>query len=113
MQNALNERYCVLKGDGCLLGWLGFGKVLLVQLVILGSEQGLQWRLEVFKTRFKGWGVRSWDTIPVGSYVATFFGRVYRIEDTNPTQDDTFYFDLGKRIDYSWDNQRIEHGFDT
>ncbi len=74
--------------------------------------QGLQWRLEVFKTRFKGWGVRSWDTIPVGSYITTFVGRVHRVEDCDDSQDDTFYFDLGKRTDYNWDNQLIENGRD-
>ncbi|CAL8460742.1 g273 [Coccomyxa elongata] len=76
------------------------------------SQQGLQWRLEVFKTRFKGWGVRSWDTIPVGSYITTFVGRVQRVEDCDDSQDDTFYFDLGKRTDYNWDNQLIEEGRD-
>lgn len=75
-------------------------------------EQGLQWRLEVFKTRFKGWGVRSWDTIPVGSYITTFVGRVHRIEDCDGSKDDTFFFDLGKRTDFGWDNKPIEGGED-
>ena len=25
--------------------------------------QGMQWRLEVYKTRHKGWAVRSWDVV--------------------------------------------------
>ena len=42
---------------------------------LAGRLQGLQWRLEVFKTPNRGWGVRSWDTIPTGAYVTTYNGE--------------------------------------
>ena len=38
----------------------------------LGFTQGCPWRPEVFKTRGRGWSVRSWDTIPSGAYVTSF-----------------------------------------
>ena len=41
---------------------------------MLAAAQGLKWRLEVYKTRDKGWAVRSWDTIPHGAYVTSYVG---------------------------------------
>jgi euchromatic histone-lysine N-methyltransferase len=38
----------------------------------------LQFRLEVYKTEDRGWGVRSWDSIPAGAVVATFYGKVLK-----------------------------------
>jgi euchromatic histone-lysine N-methyltransferase len=66
----------------------------------------------VFKTRTKGWGVRSWDTIPVGSYVTAFVGKIHPLEyvASRPDYDDTFIFDLGKRSDMDWDNSFLHEG---
>ncbi len=41
---------------------------------VLAPAQGLKWRLEVYKTKDKGWAVRSWDTIPHGAYVTSYVG---------------------------------------
>lgn len=72
--------------------------------------QGLKWRLEVFKTKVKGWGVRSWDTIPVGSFVVSFVGKILPLARVceNPDHDDTYFFDLGKRTDMTWDNKMLD-----
>ncbi|KAH7443906.1 hypothetical protein KP509_02G055100 [Ceratopteris richardii] len=39
-------------------------------------EKGSKFRLEVFKTMNKGWGVRALDIIPAGSFITEFIGKV-------------------------------------
>lgn len=71
--------------------------------------QGCQWRLEVFKTRGRGWGVRSWDQIPYGAFVTAFHGLIrLAVRDEDDEVDDTFVFNLDKRSDFSWNNQFLE-----
>ncbi|XP_068919745.1 histone-lysine N-methyltransferase SETDB2 isoform X2 [Petaurus breviceps papuanus] len=41
-------------------------------------QQGLQVRLQVFKTEKKGWGVRCLDDIDKGTFVCTYSGRLLR-----------------------------------
>ncbi|KAL3136265.1 hypothetical protein ABBQ32_007272 [Trebouxia sp. C0010 RCD-2024] len=40
--------------------------------------QGCPYRLEVFQTPNKGWGLRSWDLIPTGAFVIMYTGRYIR-----------------------------------
>ena len=61
----------------------------------------------MFKTRGRGWGVRSWDTIPFGAYVTSFRGLI-RPHTTAHEEDDTFVFSLDKRSDMSWDNKHLD-----
>jgi hypothetical protein len=42
------------------------------------TGRGLTVRLEVFKTKKCGWGVRSWDRIMAGQLVAVMWGKVHR-----------------------------------
>ena len=77
------------------------------------TVQGCQWRLEVFKTRGRGWGVRSWDQIPYGAFVAAFHGQIRHAHEHHgplglDEEDDTFVFSLDKRSDFSWDNQFLD-----
>lgn len=52
------------------------------------TQQGLKFRLEVFRTPDgRGWGVRSWDTIPAGAYIASFLGTVITDEDAGKASD--------------------------
>ena len=39
-------------------------------------SQGLRFRLQLEKTKHCGWGVLSWDTIPVGAFVGIYYGQV-------------------------------------
>lgn len=39
------------------------------------SQAGLKVRLEVFKTKDKGWGLRSWDPIRAGAFVCEYSGE--------------------------------------
>lgn len=40
------------------------------------SQGGLKVRLEVFKTKNRGWGLRSWDPIRVGGFICEYAGEV-------------------------------------
>ncbi|MCO5594102.1 hypothetical protein L7F22_048123 [Adiantum nelumboides] len=58
------------------------------------TQKGMQYRLEVFQTANKGWGVRSWDTIPAGAPVCQYFGVLMRTEDADDICDNEFIFEL-------------------
>ncbi|XP_057506716.1 histone-lysine N-methyltransferase, H3 lysine-9 specific SUVH1-like [Actinidia eriantha] len=40
------------------------------------SQAGLKVRLEVFRTKNKGWGLRSWDPIRAGAFICEYAGEV-------------------------------------
>ena len=40
------------------------------------SQSGLKFRLEVFRTKNKGWGLRSWDSIRAGTFLCEYAGEV-------------------------------------
>lgn len=59
------------------------------------TQQGLRYRLELFRTADgRGWGVRSWDTIPAGAYIAGFFGLVVTDAAAGELSDDTYLFNM-------------------
>ncbi|KAH7281464.1 hypothetical protein KP509_36G048900 [Ceratopteris richardii] len=58
------------------------------------TQKGMQYRLEVFRTINKGWGVRTWDTIPAGAPVCQYFGVLMRTEDADAICDNEFIFEL-------------------
>ncbi|CAA0827508.1 Histone-lysine N-methyltransferase- H3 lysine-9 specific SUVH3 [Striga hermonthica] len=61
------------------------------------SQAGVKARLEVFKTKNQGWGLRSWDPIRAGSFICEYGGDV--IEgfddggDFGTENDDNYVFD--------------------
>ncbi|XP_066315708.1 histone-lysine N-methyltransferase, H3 lysine-9 specific SUVH4-like [Miscanthus floridulus] len=57
------------------------------------SQQGLQYRLEVFKTASKGWGVRTWDSILPGAPICEYTGVLRRTEDLDGSQNN-YCFDI-------------------
>lgn len=60
------------------------------------SQGGLKVRLEVFKTKDKGWGLRSWDPIRAGAFICEYAGEVidnYRVEDFGGENEDDYIFD--------------------
>jgi euchromatic histone-lysine N-methyltransferase len=50
--------------------------------------------LQVFQTAQKGWGVRSWDTIPAGAPVCQYAGILMKSEDADNISDSQFIFEL-------------------
>lgn len=58
------------------------------------SQRGLYYRLEVFRTANKGWGVRSWDTIPAGAPVCEYTGLLMKTEDADDINENDYIFEL-------------------
>ncbi|KAL8474905.1 hypothetical protein ACS0TY_031355 [Phlomoides rotata] len=58
------------------------------------SQNGIRFRLEVFRTSKKGWGVRSWDYIPSGAPICEYIGLLRRTSDLNPAADNSYVFDI-------------------
>ncbi|KQK11317.1 hypothetical protein BRADI_2g59430v3 [Brachypodium distachyon] len=58
------------------------------------SQQGLQHRLEVFKTASKGWGVRTWDTILPGAPICEYVGVLRRTEEVSGLLQNNYIFDI-------------------
>ncbi|KAM3353867.1 hypothetical protein ACQJBY_024829 [Aegilops geniculata] len=58
------------------------------------SQQGLQHRLEVFKTASKGWGVRTWDTILPGAPICEYVGVLKRTEEVDGLLHNNYIFDI-------------------
>ncbi|XP_004298233.1 PREDICTED: histone-lysine N-methyltransferase, H3 lysine-9 specific SUVH4-like [Fragaria vesca subsp. vesca] len=58
------------------------------------SQQGLKYRLEVYKTPDKGWGVRSWDYIPSGGYVCGYTGVLRKTSDLDNVSGNDYFFEI-------------------
>ncbi|KVH07493.1 histone-lysine N-methyltransferase, H3 lysine-9 specific SUVH1-like [Cynara cardunculus var. scolymus] len=61
------------------------------------SQAGLKIRLEVFKTKDKGWGLRSWDPIRAGAFICEYAGDV--IDSSAVESDDNYIFDATRSFD--------------
>lgn len=68
------------------------------------SQTGLKVRLEVFKTKDRGWGLRSWDAIRSGTFICEYAGEV--IEKVKARQDGE-----GEDDDYVFDTTRVYEPF--
>ncbi|XP_043689601.1 histone-lysine N-methyltransferase, H3 lysine-9 specific SUVH1-like isoform X2 [Telopea speciosissima] len=58
------------------------------------SQNGLKVRLEVFRTKDRGWGLRSWDPIRAGGFICEYAGEVIekiKIEEENDELEDNDY----------------------
>ncbi|KAL6957474.1 hypothetical protein U1Q18_045623 [Sarracenia purpurea var. burkii] len=58
------------------------------------SQRGLRYRLEVFRTPKKGWGVRSWDFIPSGAPVCEYTGTLMRTDEIDSAYENNYIFDI-------------------
>ncbi|PKU66326.1 Histone-lysine N-methyltransferase, H3 lysine-9 specific SUVH4 [Dendrobium catenatum] len=58
------------------------------------SQNGLRYRLEVYRTTKKGWAVRSWDTIPSGAPVCEYTGILTKTEDIDSVVENNYIFDI-------------------
>ncbi|KAF8089367.1 hypothetical protein N665_0508s0015 [Sinapis alba] len=60
-------------------------------------QTGLKFRMEVFKTANRGWGLRSWDAIRAGSFICEYAGEVKdKGELTMDQEEDEFVFDTSR-----------------
>ncbi|KAL4346423.1 hypothetical protein GQ457_17G020550 [Hibiscus cannabinus] len=60
------------------------------------SQHGIRFQFEIFKTKSKGWGVRSLNSIPSGSFICEYAGEI--LEDGEAEKragHDEYLFDIG------------------
>lgn len=58
------------------------------------SQGGIKVRLEVFKTKNRGWGLRSWDPIRAGGFICEYAGDI--IKDNLVNDNDDYIFDASR-----------------
>ncbi|KAF8693013.1 hypothetical protein HU200_039384 [Digitaria exilis] len=58
------------------------------------SQHGVKFRLQVFKTNSMGWGVRTLDFIPNGSFVCEYIGEILKDEEAQKRNDE-YLFGIG------------------
>ncbi|XP_058722108.1 histone-lysine N-methyltransferase, H3 lysine-9 specific SUVH1-like [Vicia villosa] len=69
------------------------------------SQSGLKHQMEVFKTKDKGWGLRSWDPIRAGAFICEYAGEV--IDKARLTQ----LIQEGDADEYVFDTTRVYESF--
>ena len=70
------------------------------------SQLGINIQLEIFKTKSMGWGVRSLNSIPSGSFICEYTGEVLEDKEAEQrTGNDEYLFDIGNNKNNSnlWD----------
>lgn len=60
-------------------------------------QQGITCHLQLFRTNGKGWGVRTLQSIPQGTFVCEYIGEILSDSDADQREDDSYLFDLENR----------------
>ncbi|KAM4664875.1 histone-lysine N-methyltransferase EHMT1 isoform 2-T2 [Discoglossus pictus] len=60
-------------------------------------QNGLHARLQLFRTKAMGWGVRSLQDIPMGTFVCEYVGELISDTEADVREDDTYLFDLDNK----------------
>uniref|UniRef100_A0A670YQJ5 [histone H3]-lysine(9) N-methyltransferase n=1 Tax=Pseudonaja textilis TaxID=8673 RepID=A0A670YQJ5_PSETE len=60
-------------------------------------QNGLRTRLQLFRTRKMGWGVRTMQDIPLGTFVCEYVGELISDSEANVREEDCYLFDLGNK----------------
>lgn len=69
-------------------------------------QQGLRFPLQIFRTRYQGWGVRALQDIPKGAFVCEYVGELITGAEATKRNDDTYLFDLESQgSDYCLDGR--------
>ncbi|KAL2228069.1 histone-lysine N-methyltransferase, H3 lysine-9 specific SUVH1-like [Sesamum indicum] len=66
------------------------------------SQAGIKVRLEVFKTKNRGWGLRSWDPIRAGGFICEYAGDIIKAStagDLGNENDDNYIFDASRHYE--------------
>ncbi|XP_020288910.1 histone-lysine N-methyltransferase EHMT2 isoform X2 [Pseudomyrmex gracilis] len=64
-------------------------------------QHGLTQRFQLFRTKGKGWGLRTLRFIPKGTYVCEYVGEIISDSEADHREDDSYLFDLDNREIYS------------
>jgi euchromatic histone-lysine N-methyltransferase len=59
------------------------------------GQKGMKFRLQIFKTKSMGWGVKTLDFIPSGSFVCEYIGEVLDDEEAQKRMTDEYLFAIG------------------
>ncbi|CAL5328065.1 unnamed protein product [Camellia sinensis] len=59
------------------------------------SQHGMKIRLEIFKMKSRGWGVRSLTSISSGSFICEYIGELLEDKEAEKRQNDEYLFDIG------------------
>lgn len=70
------------------------------------SQHGINIQLEIFKTRSRGWGVRSINSIPSGSFICEYVGELLQDTEAERRNNDEYLFDIG----HNYDDQSLWEG---
>ncbi|XP_061459611.1 histone-lysine N-methyltransferase EHMT1 isoform X2 [Rhineura floridana] len=60
-------------------------------------QNGLRARLQLFRTQKTGWGVRTMQDIPLGTFVCEYVGELISDSEANVREEDCYLFDLGNK----------------
>uniref|UniRef100_A0A8D2Q744 [histone H3]-lysine(9) N-methyltransferase n=1 Tax=Varanus komodoensis TaxID=61221 RepID=A0A8D2Q744_VARKO len=60
-------------------------------------QNGLRARLQLFRTRKMGWGVRTMQDVPLGTFVCEYVGELISDSEANVREEDCYLFDLGNK----------------
>ncbi|XP_040297997.1 histone-lysine N-methyltransferase EHMT1 isoform X6 [Bufo bufo] len=60
-------------------------------------QNGLKVRLQMFRTKNMGWGVRSLQEIPMGTFVCEYAGELISDTEADVREEDTYLFDLDNK----------------
>ncbi|XP_077535993.1 histone-lysine N-methyltransferase G9a isoform X5 [Haemaphysalis longicornis] len=60
-------------------------------------QKGITCHLQLFRTRGKGWGVRTLQDIPKGAFVCEYIGEMVSDSEADKRADDAYLFDLENR----------------
>ncbi|KAG1695530.1 Histone-lysine N-methyltransferase EHMT1 [Nymphon striatum] len=60
-------------------------------------QDGIMCRLQLFKTKGRGWGVRTLKDIPRGTFVCEYIGELMSDSEADQRADDSYLFDLDNR----------------
>ena len=58
------------------------------------ASMGVSLPLEIFKTKYRGWGVRCRVAIPTGTFVMAYYGKMYLETEADLLKDDQYLFAL-------------------
>ncbi|XP_024175324.1 histone-lysine N-methyltransferase, H3 lysine-9 specific SUVH6 isoform X2 [Rosa chinensis] len=70
------------------------------------SQYGIKFHLEIFKTKSMGWGVRSLNSIPSGSFICEYIGELLEEKEAEARAgNDEYLFDIGNNYNDNslWD----------
>lgn len=60
-------------------------------------QHGITCRLQLFRTKIKGWGVRTLRDIPKGTFICEYVGEVISDLEADRREDDSYLFDLDNK----------------